>query len=140
MLTYFDHAPNEKMHFLKIEVAGGKFLEVSPQHQIYTEAGFKMAYNVEPTDKLVDAEGKICQVENVTSLTKNGYYAPLSDKGTLIVNGFLVSSYAEISHDLGHKVMTPLRFAHWAMPNLPTFDGVHPALKPLKAAKDFFIN
>ena len=40
---------------------------------------------------------------------KCGYYAPLSSSGTLMVNGFYVSCYAEIkNHNLAHQAMLPL--------------------------------
>ena len=37
----------------------------------------------------------------------SGTYVPLTEEGTVIVNGILASYYATFDHDLVHYVMTP---------------------------------
>ena len=35
---------------------------------------------------------------------------PLTTKGNIMVDGVLASCYASVNHDLGHIVMTPIRW------------------------------
>ena len=59
-------------------------------------------------DRLVDFK-----VSRVNYELKRGYIAPLTNQGTLLVNGVLASCYAEInSHYLADVAMTPLKLWH----------------------------
>ena len=48
------------------------------------------------------------KVEKKTIVTKQGLYAPLSSSGRIVVDGFLVSSYAHAGHELAHIAHIPL--------------------------------
>ena len=39
-----------------------------------------------------------------------GAYVPLTEEGTIIVDGILASCYATFNHDLAHLVMTPMQW------------------------------
>jgi hypothetical protein len=50
-------------------------------------------------------------IANVTDVVKQGYIAPLTEEGTLIVNNVAASCYATInSHHVAHAVLTPMRW------------------------------
>ncbi len=50
-------------------------------------------------------------IANVTDIVKQGYIAPLTEEGTLIVNNVAASCYATInSHYVAHAVLTPMRW------------------------------
>jgi hypothetical protein len=50
-------------------------------------------------------------VSNVTDVVKQGYIAPLTEEGTLIVNNIAASCYATInSHRVAHAVLAPMRW------------------------------
>ena len=62
---------------------------------------------------VIDEEGALIEdrVSNVTDVIKQGYMAPLTEEGTLIVNGVAASCYATInSHAVAHAVMAPMRW------------------------------
>jgi hypothetical protein len=51
---------------------------------------------------------KLIEIDRMEAI---GVYSPLTTSGTLIVDGFQTSCYAEVgSHKLAHTVMAPLRF------------------------------
>lgn len=76
------------------------------------------AEDVHEGDRLrVMLEGRMMAsvVIEVKMEVKQGYYAPLTDAGTLMVNGVLASCYANVhSHDL----------AHWSMGVIRWYDAV----------------
>jgi hypothetical protein len=55
-------------------------------------------------------------VSNVSDVVKQGYMAPLTDEGTLIVDGVAASCYATInSHRVAHSALAPMRWWYrWA--------------------------
>ncbi|KAM6979377.1 indian hedgehog B protein-like [Tautogolabrus adspersus] len=56
-----------------------------------------------------------------------GLYAPLTQHGSIVVNGVLASCYAAMdNHHLAHWVLAPLRFFYSLMgPSEPQIDGLH---------------
>ncbi|CAF4069593.1 unnamed protein product [Rotaria sp. Silwood1] len=50
-------------------------------------------------------------VSNVSDVIKQGYIAPLTEEGTIIVNNVAASCYATInSHYAAHAVLAPMRW------------------------------
>lgn len=74
-----------------------------------------MAKNIESGMNIyiVNEEGALIEdrVSNVSDVVKQGYMAPLTQEGTLIVNHIAASCYAIIdSHDVAHAVLAPMRW------------------------------
>ena len=93
--------------YAKITTEENSSIEISSRHLIYANQNGNLKY-VWPKDLKVGdclikndkSEQKITQIEQVV---KQGRYAPLSNNGTLVVNGFFVSCYAEHeSHFTAH--------------------------------------
>jgi len=71
--------------------------------------GDKVLYSEIINNKLVSDLIRITNINNST--IQRGVYAPLTTDGTLIVNGVLVSCYANISsQSIAHDSMTSLRW------------------------------
>ena len=49
------------------------------------------------------------EVVEISESIANDYYAPLTDSGTLVVDGFLASCYASYPHWVAHLAMYPAR-------------------------------
>lgn len=89
-------------------------ITVSPDHYIWTERGLVRARDVRPkSDKLVREDGSLAPVASIDSIYAAGLYAPHTLEGSLVVDGFLVSSYtATISPKIAHALLAPLRFLY----------------------------
>ena len=94
-------------------------VEISARHLIFIygedEAVFASEVKVGQMLALVDGDqivpGEVIAVERILS---QGFYAPLTPSGTIVVGGFVASNYAEIrNHHLAHIVMQPYRL--WRM-------------------------
>ena len=85
-------------------------------------------YNLNPISKvnpgdMVVTENGFSQVKLVTVVVKSGAYVPLTDAGTLMVDGVLVSCYTNAPHWLAHTVLAPLRW--WPTLLLDTEESQH---------------
>ncbi|CAF1314173.1 unnamed protein product [Rotaria sp. Silwood1] len=118
----FIHAKREGLFtFLSIQIQSAvsnlsSTLYVSANHLIFDfdsgEARFAGKFHVNDRVQLIEnnqiVPGKIISIQ----LTKQeGYYAPLTPSGTIVINGVLASNYATVSnHGLAHKVMSIYRW------------------------------
>ena len=57
------------------------------------------------SDKLMEEE----EVVNIETVRESSYWAPLTKEGTLLVDGFLVSSYASYPHQASEMLMAPVK-------------------------------
>ncbi|XP_015259181.1 PREDICTED: indian hedgehog B protein-like [Cyprinodon variegatus] len=99
------------------------------------EAGMRtiFASEVQPGQCVFSSSGrsnsrpKLSVVTFVEELTSTGLYAPLTQHGSIVVNGVLASCYAAVdSHYLSHWVLAPLRLVYWMIgPSQVQNDGVH---------------
>ena len=70
----------------------------------------KYARDIALGDVLFHEETKSdAEVVQVSSSISFGYFAPLTDSGTLVVDGFLSSCYASYPHWIAHTAMYPAR-------------------------------
>jgi hypothetical protein len=128
--------------FFTITTASGHGLSLTALHLIpIVSSSGKLDYlpasQVQVGDNLyVVSNGELEQspVTNVTTESKKGYFAPLTMKGTLLVNGVLVSCFASVkSHEWAQLFMAPFRWYYnlaWLLSQTDPFgshemDGVH---------------
>lgn len=96
------------------------------------EAGLMTVFasEVQPGQCVITLQGKMTTHSVVTFVKEQrstGLYAPLTQHGSIVVNGVLASCYAAVdNHYLAHWVLGPLRFFYSliAPSELPT-DGLH---------------
>jgi len=107
----------EDFLFFNIKTYSNKNIRVSGSHLMAIENGrYKFAKNLNRDETIItfDFEKQVKIEEKIESILieeVDGYAAPLTMSGNLLVNGILTSSYAVIdSHDLAHAVMSPVRW------------------------------
>ena len=62
------------------------------------------------TSQQDDMNGRVDRIVQLDHVREEGAYAPLTESGTLFVNNFFASCYANTySHDLAHMVFKPVR-------------------------------
>ncbi|XP_034043117.1 indian hedgehog B protein-like [Thalassophryne amazonica] len=91
------------------------------------------ASDVRPGQCVLASRGKagseftLSVVTYVAVQRSTGLFAPLTQHGSIVVNGVLASCYAALDmHHLAHWVMAPLRFFYSLMgPSEPQVDGLH---------------
>ncbi|XP_061579684.1 indian hedgehog B protein-like [Cololabis saira] len=89
--------------------------EVRPGQCVFTSAGEAKSH------------ARLSVVNFVEEQRATGLYAPLTQHGSIVVNGVLASCYAFVdSHELSHWAMAPLRFLYSFLgPSQAQSDGLH---------------
>nr|XP_019959665.1 PREDICTED: indian hedgehog B protein-like isoform X2 [Paralichthys olivaceus] len=72
-------------------------------------------------------EGRLSRITQVTLRERRGAFAPLTQHGTVVVDGVVASCYAMVDqHSLAHWAFSPLRLMHsWTGTTGPHSDGIH---------------
>ena len=84
------------------------------------------------SEKLMEEE----EVVNIETVRESSYWAPLTKDGTLLVDGFLASSYASYPHQASEMLMAPVKMFPKLLlddENSQHKDGVRKVVKMLKA-------
>ena len=84
------------------------------------------------SDKLMEEE----EVVNIETVMESSFWAPLTKEGTLLVDGFLASSYASYPHQASEMLMAPVKMFPKLLlddENSQHKDGVRKVVKMLKA-------
>jgi hypothetical protein len=115
LLTFIHKDTVQFYEYLCFETKSGFKLEASGEHLIYCLSNknqgvpkFMLARSVIAGDFLVKYDGSLQEIATVYKIFYKGCYAPLSQSGTLIINDFVVSCYAECDHNDCHLFMKPL--------------------------------
>jgi len=155
-LGFLDHKPAERTEFLRITLHGtDSVLEITPDHLLAVVAAgpspgeqrerYMPARLVVPGAFLFLETGELAHVRSMTWVQRTGAFGPLTEAGTLLVDGVLVSCYAHTgSHEAAHMSMWPLRvgsrLSRWLNPvhaRVPesacASTGMHPYARVLLA-------
>lgn len=118
VLGFLEKMINQTAVYLEIILDNDRSLFISARHTMFIITNENrlrsvLAKDVSIGDLLILSTGKEVQfgrVQEVRMENKKGAYVPLTDIGTLLVDGVLVSSYANTNHWLAHIALTPLRW------------------------------
>ncbi|XP_049770426.1 desert hedgehog protein A [Schistocerca cancellata] len=121
VILFLDRSPNEERPFLRLSLASGSALLVTPAHLLPVDRGSRgvqqvFAGSVRPGDNLFVSGENVTSVhvERVLAVSEErqpGVYAPLTRHGTVVVDGVAASCYAVVSsHSLAHWSYAPYRF------------------------------
>jgi len=113
-------------------------LKVSPNHLVflYDKQQPVFAGNLKRGDQLmtVNSHQQIVagEVIDIKLQHSQGFYAPLTRSGTIVVDGVVASNYATISnHRLAHLTMKPLYWYSKLVAQLKNSNDIHPYAKYL---------
>merc|ERR1719229_1872637 len=137
VFAFMDHVSDTEAEYVRLRTASGYELSLTADHIVYAHAGQTpvLAGTIIEGDLLwtasgVDAEFVTSRVVRVKHGVERGKHAPLTEQGSVVVNGVLSSSYAMLKslrwgawvlvsgHDLGKYVHEPLRVACSLVPAL----------------------
>ncbi|CAF1488720.1 unnamed protein product, partial [Rotaria sordida] len=116
LLTMLDFQPHRFALFKQMTTSTGRQLSLSSSHLVPTDKhGYIMAKNIRigMNVYVMNNNGVLIseRVSNVSDVVKQGYIAPLTEEGTLIVNNVAASCYATINnHYVAHVVLAPMRW------------------------------
>lgn len=134
LVTFIHRDAKNFYPYAKITTEDDSFIEISSRHLIYckkNEGSVKFVWpkDLQVGDYLIRNDKSFQKISKIEQVVKLGRYAPLSQNGTLIVNGFLVSCYAEYeNHDVAHLAFKPLIFKNKiaSEKNVEDLHGIHP--------------
>lgn len=123
VLLFLHWDKESRSTFLSLETEHGHRLALTPNHLVFLAADCRLdiseyraqfASRAKPGDCVLIhiAEGQVHPSKIISVLVKQsvGVYAPLTEAGTLFVDGVLASSYALVEdHGLAHWAFGPLR-------------------------------
>ena len=140
IIAFLDRAPSDTTKYIVIETENNHKLHLSFAHLMFTNDSSKPVYasDIEPGKyifTLGDQENslQLSKVTHVDTTSAVGKYAPLTEEGTIFVDGVLASCYAGVSGDQSdiHSLFAPLRVLHNTFPRLSNSDhqlgqeGIH---------------
>ena len=108
-VTGFLHRSPESgpIEYIKMNLDDGSSLEISPNHRVF-KANHEDVFAAD-----IHAGDMLAGNRVVTSINKtvhNSYFAPLTTKGTIFVNGVVASCYADVPHAIAHFILSgPLK-------------------------------
>jgi hypothetical protein len=118
VLGFLDKRINQTTVYLEVILDDNRSLFISPRHTMFIVRDENTLQSILAKDVgvgdtvIVDTgkEAKFGRVKDVRMEHKKGAYVPLTDLGTLLVDGVLVSSYTNTNHWLAHNALAPLRW------------------------------
>ncbi|XP_041356242.1 indian hedgehog protein-like [Gigantopelta aegis] len=148
--TFLKRQPNNNGTYWTLTTEQGNHVTMTGNHIIFVsrdnqstnmESGFAMT--VKPGDYIFSTKGcphGLCpeRVVQVSIGVKEGLYVPLTDAGTLVVDGMLASCYSFTYHDLEHFFVTPFRWFPWLLHPWQQ-DGYSPIMSGLEYLGELFL-
>uniref|UniRef100_A0A3P8T8U1 Hedgehog protein n=1 Tax=Amphiprion percula TaxID=161767 RepID=A0A3P8T8U1_AMPPE len=140
VLSFLDRQPNVTKTFYVIGTDAGLNITLTAAHLIFATdctggAGLRTVFasEVRPGQCVFTSVGeprsqaRLSVVTFVEEQRSTGLFAPLTQHGSIVVNGVLASCYAAVdSHRLSHWALAPLRFFYSLMgPSEAQSDGLH---------------
>ena len=148
VLAFLDFKPHSLQTNLRLHFTDGQSLTVSERHLVFKrDGGTKVAVFAEEIavgdylfkySKLHKSLQAI-QVVSVEETQVHGAYAPLTEHGTLLVDGVFTSCYAQIrSHRVAHFALAPLRLWKSWFPSKEVQNGIHSYAQHLQKGVEWF--
>lgn len=144
VLTFLDRDPGTWRLFYSLHTQAGARLTLTAAHLVFVSEGncsegavagrgaLRTVYasDARPGQCVLVAEGgkaRLSQITQVGVRKGRGAFAPLTQQGTLVVDGVLASCYAVVEqHSLAHWAFSPLRLVHgWTGSARSPGDGIH---------------
>jgi len=135
------YLPQKEAEFLQIYTTAAtkdgddeshQLLEMTGEHLVYVshEPHPVRADSVQEGDYLLKggASRQLLQVIRISSVVKQGLYAPLTPQGTVVVNGVVASSYVSLQKGQNHVVV----WEELPFLGMSQHDYVHCGLAPLR--------
>lgn len=155
VLLFLHRDPEIRSRFLSLKTEDGHRLAVTPHHLVFSDAGCGpdgSQYRAQFASRartgacvLVHGAGGEVRPSRIVSISEEestGVYAPLTEAGSVLVDGVLVSSYALVEdHRLAHWAFGPVRLFSslsrllWPEPEQQS-DGSKTPLLPCTLATD----
>jgi len=117
VIAMLDNEPTKFALFKSLRTSSGRELSLSFSHLIPTKSpgGFLMAKHLQNGMELYvmneDLDVVVETIINITDVVKEGYTAPMTKEGTIVVNNVAVSCYATVqSHMMAHVILAPMRW------------------------------
>lgn len=150
VLTFLDRDPQTRKLFYALQTESGAHLSLTAAHLLFVSQGncsegaepapgtLRTVYasDARPGQCLLVSEGKLghwssggrlSRIVRVRVRESRGVFAPLTQRGTLVVDGVVASCYAVVDqHSLAHWAFSPLRLIYsWAGTAGHHTDGIH---------------
>ncbi|KAM9343331.1 indian hedgehog B protein-like [Pholidichthys leucotaenia] len=146
VLSFLDRQPNASKIFYIIGTEAGLSITLTAAHLVFVTdctggdsprygEGLRTVFasEVRPGQCVLTSTGEVRSQARLSVVTfveeqrNTGLYAPLTQHGSIVVNGVLASCYAAVdSHDLSHWVLAPLRLFYSLIgPSEAQDNGLH---------------
>jgi hypothetical protein len=116
IIGFLDKRLEKPTTFITLHTNMSSEITLTQSHVIFIQAGnggeqmSKYARDILLGDVLLNVETETkAEVVEISESISNGYFAPLTESGTLVVDGYLASCYASYPHWIAHTAMYPAR-------------------------------
>ena len=120
VIGFLDRRVTENLMYLKVSIGNGTQLKMSKTHVIFVinnegQIISKLGKDLRVGEHVTSVHNSLLQTSQIVGITSSshvGVYVPLTDRGTILVDGVLVSCYTNVDHSLAHLAFAPARWAN----------------------------